>query len=389
MTATADDATKQALPASLLATMPGRYYSDPAVFETEQARIFEAMWFCAVRSADLPSAGHYRTVQVGRESIVVVRDAAGPQGGPGELRAFFNVCRHRGSRLCEEPAGQVRRSIQCSYHAWTYGLDGRLIAAPNLTGMPDVDRVGFGLVQVALREWLGYAWVCLADEPPSFEEQVVAACTERLGNAEMIESYGIASLDLGRRISYDVAANWKLIIENFMECYHCATIHPELTEVLPEFADGLAAQYYVGHGAEFGPEIAGFTVDGSPGFDRIPGIAEDQDRRYYAITVRPQVFLNLVPDHVIIHRMFPLAVDRTIVECDWLFAPELLATQPDLSRSVELFDRVNRQDFDACERCQLGTTSRLYANGGVFVPAEHHIAGLGEWVDGMLGDAVH
>ena len=106
-----------------------------------------------------------------------------------------------------------------------------------------------------------------------------------------------------------------------MECYHCATIHPELTEVLPEFADGYAAQYYVGHGAEFGEEVQGFTVDGSEGLDRIPGVAEEQDRRYYAITIRPQVFINLVPDHVIFHRMYPLAADRTIVECDWLYLP--------------------------------------------------------------------
>ena len=126
-----------------------------------------------------------------------------------------------------------------------------------------------------------------------------------------IDHYGIADLSVGRRIVYDVKANWKLIIENFMECYHCATIHPELTEVLPEFADGYAAQFYVGHGAEFGDDVEGFTIDGSEGLDHIPGVTDDQDRRYYAITVRPQVFVNLVPDHVIVHRMFPMAADHT------------------------------------------------------------------------------
>jgi Rieske 2Fe-2S family protein len=382
MTAAADNATADALPASLLPTMPGHYYNEPAIFALEQAKIFEAMWFCAIRSSDLAEAGQFRTVQVGRESILLMR------GSDGELRGFFNVCRHRGARLCVEPEGKVRRSIQCSYHAWTYGLDGKLVAAPNLTSMPDVDRIGFGLVPVHLREWLGYAWVCLAEQPPSFEDHVIAACTERLGDPAAIDHYKIDSLSVGRRIRYDVAANWKLIIENFMECYHCATIHPELTEVLPEFANGFAAQYYVGHGAAFGPEVKGFTIDGSEGFDRIDGVTEDQDRKYYAITVRPQVFINLIPDHVIIHRMFPMAVDRTVIECDWLFAPDLLAADPDLTRSVELFDRVNRQDFEACERCQPGTTSRLYANGGVLVPAEHHIAALGEWIHNVLGDAL-
>jgi glycine betaine catabolism A len=195
----------------------------------------------------------------------------------------------------------------------------------------------------------------------------------------------MANLAVGRRITYDVKANWKLIIENFMECYHCATIHPELTEVLPEFADGYAAQYYVGHGAEFGEEVKGFTIDGSEGLDRIPGVAEDQDRRYYAITVKPQVFINLVPDHVIFHRMYPVAVDRTVVECDWLYLPHVVESGKDVSRSVELFDRVNRQDFDACERTQPGMSSRLYAGGGVLVPSEHHIGAFHDWVQERLG----
>ena len=106
-----------------------------------------------------------------------------------------------------------------------------------------------------------------------------------------------------------------------MECYHCATIHPELVSVLPEFAGGYAAQYYVGHGAAFADRVAGFTVDGSEGFARLPGLTDDQDRRYYAITIRPQVFINLVPDHAILHRMTPLGPDRTTVICDWLFSP--------------------------------------------------------------------
>ena len=112
------------------------------------------------------------------------------------------------------------------------------------------------------------------------------------------------------------------------------------------------------------PEIKGFTVDGSEGFERIAGVTEEQDRKYYAITVRPQVFINLIPDHVIMHRMFPMAVDRTVVECDWLFAPDLVAAGRDLTRSVELFDRVNRQDFEACERCQPAMASRVYRDGG-------------------------
>jgi Rieske 2Fe-2S family protein len=171
-----------------------------------------------------------------------------------------------------------------------------------------------------------------------------------------------------------------------MECYHCATIHPELTEVLPEFADGYAAQYFVGHGAEFAADVDGFTVDGSEGFDRLPGVQADQDRRYYAVTVKPTVFVNLVPDHVIFHRMFPVAVDRTIVECDWLYAKDVVAAGADVSRSVELFHRVNAQDFAACERCQLAMHSRAYVNGGVLVPSEHHIGAFHDWVTAKINN---
>ncbi|MFE6844111.1 aromatic ring-hydroxylating dioxygenase subunit alpha [Streptomyces sp. NPDC057686] len=371
--------TTTGLPESLIATLPGDYYTAPAIFRLEQERIFETMWFCVGRSSELAKPGAFRTVDVGRESVLVTR------ARDHVVRAYFNVCRHRGAKLCTEPAGEVRRAFQCPYHAWTYDLDGKLIAAPNLTKMPDVGRTEFGLAPVPVREWLGYVWVCLADSPPSFEEQVMGAAVERLGDAQSIERYGIEDLEVGRRIVYDVKANWKLIIENFMECYHCATIHPELTEVLPEFADGYAAQYYVGHGAAFGEGIQGFTVDGSEGLDRIPTVSPDQDRKYYAITVRPQVFVNLVPDHVIFHRMYPVAADRTIVECDWLYLKDVVDGGKDVSRSVELFDRVNRQDFDACERCQPAMSSRMYAKGGVLVPSEHHIGAFHDWVRARLG----
>ena len=359
---------------SLLDTLPGKSYADPAVFADEQEAIFERTWFCAARSGDVAQPGQFRTAAVGRESVLIVRDR------DGGLGAFLNVCRHRGARLCLEEAGQVKRTIRCPYHAWAYELSGRLAAAPNLVRMADINRDAYGLIRVSLREWLGYAWVCLADEPPSFEETVVGAVTERLGDAEQIERYRIGDLALGHRISYDVAANWKLIIENFMECYHCAAIHPELTRVLPEFAGGYAAQYYVGHGAAFSGRARGFTIDGRGGFGTLPDVLPGQDRRYFAITVRPQVFINLVPDHVIVHRMFPLATDRTMIVCDWLFHPEVVASGQDVSASVELFDRVNRQDFEACERTQPSMSSRAYRDGGVLVPAEHHIADFHQWV---------
>jgi Rieske 2Fe-2S family protein len=371
--------TVTGLPPSLIATLPGSGYTDERWFAREQELIFERMWFCVVRSADLPGPGAFRTVQVGRESVLVSR------ARDGSVRAFFNVCRHRGARVCTAESGSVSRAFRCPYHAWTYDLDGRLIAAPNLAKMPDLDRTAYGLVNIHVREWLGYVWVCLDDEPPSFEQDVIGAMTARLGDAAAIEHYDVPNLVVGHRIRYDVKANWKLLIENFQECYHCATIHPELVEVLPEFVGGYAAQSYVGHGAQFGDDIAGFTVDGSAGLERIPTVTAEQDRRYFAATIPPQVFVNLLPDHVVLHRMFPLAVDRTVVECDWLVRPEVVADGVDFAGTVELFDRVNRQDFDACERCQPSMSSRVYARGGVLVPSEHHLAEFHAWVSAKVG----
>jgi Rieske 2Fe-2S family protein len=363
---------------SLVRTLPGSAYSSPEVFAAEQEHIFETMWMCALRASELPRPGDFRTVQVGRESIIVSRNRK------GQLRAFFNICRHRGARVCSESGGSGKRSFQCGYHAWTYDLDGKLIAAPNLTKMPDIGREEYALHVAHVREWLGYVWLCVADDAPSFEETVMGAVRSRLGDVESIEHYAVETLQVGQRITYDVKANWKLIVENFMECYHCATIHPELTEVLPEFADGLAAQYFVGHGAEFGEDVQGFTVDGSEGLERIPGVTDDQDRRYFAVTIRPNVFVNLVPDHVIFHRMYPVGPDRTIVECDWLYLPEVVASGTDLTKSVKLFDLVNRQDFEACEMCQAATDSKKYANGGVLVPSEHHIADFQRWATSAI-----
>ena len=372
-------------PSALRTTLGGDYYTNADTFAAEQERIFEATWFCAVRSAELALPGQFKKVQVGRESVLLVR------GRDGLLRAFLNICRHRGAQLCTDAEGQLKRNLRCPYHSWTYALDGKLVAAPNIgtlttdSGAP-IDRYEFGLAPVALTEWLGYAWVCISDTPPPFED-VVAEATQRLGDADAINRYGIGGLDVGHRVVYDVAANWKLIVENFMECYHCASIHPELVGVLPEFSGGMAAQTNVGLGAEFGSEVNGFTVDGSAGFERLPGITEEQDRRYYAITAKPTVFINLVPDHIIFHRMFPMSVDRTIVECDWLYTADVVASGRDVSRSVELFHRVNEQDFEACERTQPAMSSRAYRNGGVLVPAEHHIADFHEWVVSRLGDA--
>ena len=365
---------------SLIPTLPGHFYVDPELFRHEQSKIFSRLWFCTARAAELPSPGSFQTVEVGGESLIIVR------GVDQQIRAFYNVCRHRGSRLCMADSGDVGRVFQCPYHVWSYALDGRLVGAPNMVAMPDLDADERSLLPVHAKEWLGYVWVCLAPDAPDFDSSVVQQVTGRFGDPETIKRYGLDGLAVGRRVEYDVRGNWKLIVENFMECYHCANLHPELVAVLPEFRRGYPTQHKVGYGAEFGPDIAGFTYDGRPGLPRLEGLDAEQDRHYYGMTVLPQLVINLAPDHAIIHRIFPMAVDRTVVRCDWLFARDVVDGGYDLAPSIELFHRVNTQDFRAVEGCQPSMGSRAFKDGGVFVPAEHHIAAFNQWVRDRLDE---
>src|SRR5579859_1378836 len=204
-----------------LSTLPGKYYYDPAIYELEQEKIFSHMWVCAGRADTLSAPGVYQVVTIGRESVIVVcnRD--------GALHAFLNVCRHRGARLRSEASGQLKGSIQCRYHAWTYGLDGRLIGAPNLLNNEQFDRTAFGLVPVAWEIWEGLIWLNLADDPTPASTQLNPTMIERFGDYASFARYGVGDLKVGKTITYDIQANWKLVMENFMECYHCGPMHPE------------------------------------------------------------------------------------------------------------------------------------------------------------------
>jgi Rieske 2Fe-2S family protein len=361
----------------LARTLPGRFYHDPEIWRLEQARLFARLWVCVGRGDHFPVAGHYRTVRVGDESVLVVR------GEDGALRAFLNVCRHRGAQLCAAERGQAR-ALQCRYHAWTYGLDGRLLRASGLQDSAAFDRRDFGLVPVALDSWEGLVWVSLAESPPPLTDQLLPQIAARLGDAGRLAPYRIGTLAVARTVEYEVHANWKVVVENFMECYHCAPMHPELVRLLPAFRSGATQEY--GIGTRLAPGAEALTDSGRAPAPPFPGLPPEHDRHYYGMVVRPNMLLNLLPEHVIVHTLAPLAPDRSRVTCDWLFAPDAVARPGfDPSDTVALFDRVNRQDWEVCEWVQAGVRSCAFASGGVYVPIERHIRGFNDWVLEELG----
>jgi glycine betaine catabolism A len=366
--------TTTALPASpFVSTLPGRYYYDPTLYALEQERIFSRMWVCVGRAEEIPEPGMFRRVALGQESIIVVRDRQ------ATLHAFLNVCRHRGSRLCTEAAGQLKGSIQCRYHAWTYGLDGRLIGAPNILHDEHFDRERFGLVPVALAVWQGLIWLNLADDPDPLAAQLDTAIAERFGDPTAFARYDVGELRAGKTIVYDVQANWKLMLENFMECYHCGPMHPELCDLLPGFRAGQV--YSEGEAATFAENVEAFTITGKASRPPLPGLLPADLRRYYGIVLLPNVLLNLLDDHVVIHTLSPEGPARTRITCDWLFHPQAMAAPGfDAMDAVSLFDIVNRQDWEVCELAQMGMSSKAYRSGGVYVPIERHIRELCDFI---------
>lgn len=357
--------TTRAASSPFLSTFPGHYYYDPAVYQQEQERLFSRMWVYAGVASVLSEPGDYKVVPIANESVIVVRTKQ------GELRAFYNVCRHRGARLCSATGGHLKGAIQCRYHAWTYGLDGQLIGAPNVLNLDDFDRASFGLFPVALQTWQGLIWLNISDTPPSLAGQISDPAVEIFAGNGPIAHYNIANLQVAETITYDVQANWKLIMENTLECYHCGPMHPELCALLPQYRTGLIDD---NTGATFAPGIEAFTITGKASRPPLPGLQPADLRSYYGFFAMPNTFINLLPDHVVIDHLQPLSPTSTRVTSQWLFDPTIMS-QPDFNPidAVSILDLVNRQDWVVCELAQQGVTSKVFAHGGNYAPLEHHI----------------
>jgi glycine betaine catabolism A len=331
--------------------LPAAAYLSSEVFAWEREHLFGATWFCAGRVADL-AAGDQRPVQVGAEDVLLVRDLT------GELRGFHNVCRHRGHELVE-PGGQARATeVRCPYHGWVYGLDGRLRSAPRLVPAPGFDPSAHGLHPVRVAAWAGWVFADLsgtAADLPAYLADLPA----------LVAPYQPERLRAAATCDYVVAANWKLVVENYHECYHCPSIHPELCRVSPpdSGANFQPAGVWAGGTMQLRDGAATMSLDGRGEGAPLPGLDAERHRQVLYAGVFPNLLVSAHPDYVLTHRLEPIDAGHTRIVCEWLFPAEAVAGGFDPAYAVDFWDLTNRQDWRACESVQRGLASRAYTPG--------------------------
>jgi Rieske 2Fe-2S family protein len=370
--------------AQLQAALPAPYYVADAHWRRERELVLHSSWFCAGRlsSHGLAPGSEQRlaVVDVAGESVLVTRDET------GGLRAFYNVCRHRGSQVvpvepdAEPPAPCQAASLRCPYHSWSYDLGGRLLRAPHTEDVDDFDPAMFGLHPVAAAEWGGFLFLHLTPTAAGPLASTVGEVPARLAR------YPLESLVVGHRLSYDVAANYKVVLENYNECYHCAGVHPELVRLVPAFGRG-GTDLDWASGIPHREGAWTFTASGTSARAPFAGLDDAERSRHKGELVYPNLMLSLSADHVAAFTLWPVGPDRTRIECDLLFAADEVARDSfDPSDAVDFWDLVNRQDWAVCASVQRGMSSRAHTQGW-FAPMEDASLDIRRWLLPLLGES--
>ncbi len=372
--------------AGLEPTLPSSWYRSERVFGLEKERIFCREWICIGREEELPAAGAHRVLDVLGESIILTRNRE------NQPRAFYNVCRHRGARLCRPdsaavsaapslPGGFVAGRIMCPYHQWTYDLDGQLIAAPYLTGQAGFDKSAFSLYPVGVESWGGFVFLHLTPGTAKTLHEQIAGVPER------VQRYPLAELRIGHTIEYQVAANWKVICENYNECYHCAGVHPELCAIVPAFRARGGANLDWERGIPHREGAYTFTKSGTTQRRPFPTLNADEQVRHKGELLYPNLFVSLACDHAAVFILRPRSAERTDITCHFLFEPyELEKPGFDPSDTTEFWDVVNRQDWLICETVQQGIAARVHERG-YYAPMEDFSLDIRRYVLERIGDA--
>ena len=323
-------------------TLPASWYTDPAIFALESTRVLAATWQYVGHTGEVEKPGDYFTVRLGAIPVVVTRDER------GELRAMANVCRHRGSEVVLECAGN-RKTLQCHYHGWTYNLDGSLRAAPRASEQPSFVKENLSLVRFAAESWGPMVFVNPTQHAGSLRD-MLGSLPDLFGSAGV----DLARLRMVRRDTYDIAANWKIIIENFNECYHCPVAHPKFSEMIDtdaykeDTAQELFSSYH-------GPII------GAPGAS------------VNYVTLWPTVMfaLSARPHAMQVLRVWPQDTGHTRETIDYFFADDV--TENQVRDYVELSDLVQREDIVLCESVQRGLASGVIEHGQLMLSRERGI----------------
>jgi glycine betaine catabolism A len=335
-------------------TLAGRDYHTAEVFEIERERVFARNWFYAGRADALSEPGDFANIDVAGESVIVVC------GNDGGLRGFYNVCRHRGSRLCDEASGRMKGAVKCPYHAWAYSFEGELIGTPNV-GKDEIDRSQLGLWPVDVDVWQGFLFVHLDPNPQPLEEWLGAQHDHPCA----FSRFHLDQLRTGHTTVTEVEANWKIVIENYNECLHCPTVHPELVQVVPAFRKGAVFEK---NRADGGVGLAdggtSFTANGKSRFEVMPGLDEHDATSLYGCTVYPNMFIDVTGTSAISTVLLPRGAGHTTVITEYLFRPEAIADPGfDPSEIVDFVELVAHQDYVVCERVQRGVRSRAFTHG--------------------------
>jgi choline monooxygenase len=336
------------IPLSRASTIPKRYYLDPAIHEREVEQIFGRTWQLVARADELARPGDFVPVTVIDEPVVITH------GTDGQLRAFYNVCRHR--------AGQValtrgnRKSLQCRYHGWTYGLDGRLRACPEMEETEGFDKDDIGLQPVRVDRWGPFVFVCLSDDAPSLSEMMGAI------GAEVADAgYDVDGMRLVERREYEIACNWKVYVDNYLEGYHLPIAHPQLFKELDYDAYRVEEhRYYSKQHAPIRELKPGEELGRDRRYLRLPG--QEENALYYWLF--PNTMFNIYQDNMSSNVILPLGPDRTLTVFEWFFAePGTGPGWESMQQTIAFSDEIQQEDIVICEQVQRGLRSRSYEAG--------------------------
>ncbi|NNF15573.1 MAG: aromatic ring-hydroxylating dioxygenase subunit alpha [Gammaproteobacteria bacterium] len=355
-------------------TLPGWVYSDATLHQREHEKIFCRYWLCAGHVSRLANPGDYFLVNLGPESLIFVADQnALPH-------AFYNVCRHRGTRLVNEPHGRCRGFL-CPYHAWNYGLDGSLLAAPNMQDVKGFDKSSFPLNEITLEVFNGFLFFNLDKKAPPLQ-QVYSDFPDmtRFGTDELVR--------VGYH-DYQVNANWKLICENYHECYHCALAHPQLHRLsdVAEFPQHEhVGRNFTGGPMALKPEFNTMTMSGRTQRKPLPGTTSADHRLIYYFNCYPTFLYSLAADYILTHYIWPTGPQSCYIETEWFCAKEQMAEADFCADdAIEFWDITNQQDWALCENAMQGLQSRGHLPGR-YSPQESCVHDFDRWyVETMFG----